>query len=92
MKEADHLTTIYGKRQGQRTDLELPPTLAEVNKGKETRQIVAEKLGMRHTTFAKANEVWDKGKLPVLKSKNHPATLREGQKEKHPKSLPRRSG
>ena len=62
MRESDHLEIIYTKRRGQRTDLELVPQGAQVDKGKKTRDIIADKIGMSHTTFERAKDVWEKAK------------------------------
>ncbi|WP_156886392.1 hypothetical protein [Rhizobium gallicum] len=57
-----------GKRQGQRTDKELPQNIAEV-KGKETRQIAAEKAGFGNSeTYRQAKAVVDEG-IPELVEK-----------------------
>ena len=60
MRESDHLLVIHGKRQGQRTDL-LPATFPEVRRG-DTRDIVADKVGMSGRTFDKARTIWEKAK------------------------------
>lgn len=50
-----------GKRQGQRTDLELPENLPEVQPGAETREIAAEKAGFGNArTYQQAKKVVEK--------------------------------
>lgn len=62
MKESDHRLVIHGKRQGQRTDLEPVATLPQVERGTKTRDIVADKVGMKPRTFDKARTIWEKAK------------------------------
>lgn len=51
-----------GRRQGMRTDKELPANGPEVAKGKETREIAAKKAGFSSTTqYRRAQVVHDKG-------------------------------
>jgi N6-adenosine-specific RNA methylase IME4 len=51
-----------GKRQGQRTDLQLPQNFGEVPKGKETAEIAATKAGFGNVeTYRQAKAVVDKG-------------------------------
>lgn len=58
-----------GNRRGQRTDATLPQNFAEVAKGKETRQIAAEKAGFANAeTYRQAKAVVDKG-IPELVEK-----------------------
>ena len=50
-----------GRRQGQRTDKELPPELAEVTPGVETREVAAKMAGFGgHTTYEQAKKVVEK--------------------------------
>ena len=50
-----------GRRQGQRTDKELPPELAEVTPGVETREVAAKRAGFGgHTTYEQAKKVVEK--------------------------------
>jgi len=44
-------------RQGQRTDLELPPSLGEVKHVKESADIAAKAVDMKPTTYRKAKAV-----------------------------------
>jgi len=64
MREKDHLETIYEKRRGHRSDLELHPTLDEVKKPieQQTDYKIAEKIGMKRSSFVKASSIWDKAK------------------------------
>lgn len=63
MKESDHLLVIERERakerQGTRTDLNIPATLPESG---DSRDIVADKVGMSGRTFDKARTIWDKAK------------------------------
>lgn len=56
------LEAEIGKRQGQRTDKELPPDLAEVTPGAETRDLAARRAGFGgHTTYELAKRVVQDG-------------------------------
>ncbi len=55
------IETEIGKRQGQRTDKELPPDLAEVAPGVETREAAARRAGFGgHSTYEQAKKVVEK--------------------------------
>ena len=56
------LEAEIGKRQGQRTDTKLPPDLAEVPPGVETRDLAAKRAGFGgHTTYELAKKVTELG-------------------------------
>lgn len=63
MKESDRLLVIERERakarQGTRTDIK--ETLPESDKA-QSRDIVADKIGMSGRTFDKARTIWDKAK------------------------------
>jgi len=55
-----------GSRQGQRTDLQPRPELAEVKPGTRPRDIVAEAIGMKRETYRQAKAVIDSGQKEVI--------------------------
>ena len=63
MRESDHLLVIERerakKRQGTRNDIK--ETLPECDKA-QSRDIVAEKIGMSGRTYDKARTIWEKAK------------------------------
>ncbi|MCC6362986.1 MAG: ParB N-terminal domain-containing protein [Bryobacterales bacterium] len=64
---AKALEAEIGKRQGQRTDKELPPDSAEVARGVETRDVAAKKAGFGgHSTYEQAKKVVEKAVDEVI--------------------------
>ena len=64
---AKALEAEIGKRQGQRTDKELPPNLAEVAPGVETRDVAAKRAGFGgHSTYEQAKKVVEKAVDQVI--------------------------
>ncbi len=60
---------LLGNRQGQRTDLELPHNRAEVDRGKETRDIATQKAGFEsRESYRQAKKVVEHG-VPDLVQK-----------------------
>jgi len=86
MKEAEHLFDIETKRAKDR-QIRKPefvvPTLAPQNELGKTRDKIADKIGMKHTTFTKAKEVWDKAKAGNESAKKLIIELDSGKKAIH---------
>jgi hypothetical protein len=59
---AKAIEAAIGKRQGQRTDKELPKNFSEVVPGKETRKVAAERAGFGNPiTYQQAKRVVERG-------------------------------
>jgi ParB family chromosome partitioning protein len=59
---AKAIEAAIGKRQGQRTDKELPENFPEVHRGAETREIAAERAGFGNPkTYQQARRVVEHG-------------------------------
>jgi site-specific DNA-methyltransferase (adenine-specific) len=86
MRESDHLKTIYEKRRGYRSDLELPLISGEVKEDKHARESstkIAEKIGMKRDTFTKASSIWEKAKAGNETAKKLIVELDSGKKAVH---------
>jgi len=89
MRESDHLIKIESERAKKRqatstggSSPQLMPKLAEAEKG-ETRDKVADKIGMKHSTFVKASSIWNKAKEGNETAKKLIVEMDSGKKAVH---------
>jgi len=77
MREADHLVIIESKRAKERlitstggSNPQPVPILAHPEEKGKTRDKVADKIGMKHSTFVKASTIWNKAKKGICRHDN----------------------